>query len=403
MTTLPNIQPLSEVRFLRPFSFREPIALTISEREFAHDLAIAHIPFEYAGSKRYETGTPVEVRWGTVYPNNTNRFYGYVHHTEPVYTRGGRGGRSHTLKVVCIGASYRLKQPRQRVWKMRTAPSVVRELANLVKFSGDVQPHGDIRESIANPGVSDWRFMVEQAQRIGYTFYVSNTDVHFHDRITRFRRLQRSAPVFFARQPGDNTLGDSIYAFHIIVGETTPDGGDQAIRVIQGVDPRFAEVVSALDRVGTPIREQLAQRSFSPEFLKYETDIVAQNIGSATTQLEGLARKNRWHYVANAEVVGVPSVHQGSPVFFEGLGPRDSGYWYVEGVEHVIRPDDYRMYLSLGRDSSYVTRSRPQEAAGRRVIRQRFDPFGTKKAALPPTTLVGGLWRSSWGAEREAA
>lgn len=397
----PALQNIAEIRFLRPISIRKPIAMTVSQREFSHDLVVAHIPIEQAGSKRYEKGTPVEIRWGTSIPNHTNRFYGYVHHTEPVYTRGGTQGRTQTLKLVCIGASYRLKQPRQRIWKMRTSSSIVREIVNGAKFSGDVQSHEAIWESVANPGVSDWSFIVGQAHRIGYTFFASNTDIQFHDRISRFRKLQRSAPVFVARQPGD-FKGDSVYSFHAVVGETTPDGGDQSIRVVSGVSPRFAEVLTTFDRTGTPVEEQLAQLSFAPEFLKFETDTVVQSIGMASAQLEGAARKNRWHYAAKAEVTGVPSVRQGSPVFFDGLGPRDSGYWYVEGVEHVIRNNDYRMYLDLGRDSSFVTHMRPVEQVGRRVVRQRFDPFGTKKAALPPTTLVGGLWRSSWGAEREA-
>jgi hypothetical protein len=141
----------------------------------------------------------------------------------------------------------------------------------------------------------------------------------------------------------------------------------------------------------------------APDFLNYETTTVANNLGVAGSLLEGLAAKNRWHYVAKAEVTGVSSVRQGSPVFFDGLGPRDSGYWYVEGVEHVLHDNDYRMHLDLGRDSSFVTRLRPDVGVGRRVVRQRFDPFGTKAAALPPTELIGGLWRSAWNAERSVA
>lgn len=398
---------LAEVRFLRAAATRVPTALTISQREFCHDIAIAHLPIERAGSARYDTGTPVDIRWGTRFPNSRNRFYGYVHHTEPVYTRGGANVRTQTLKTVCIGASYRLKQPRQRVWKKRTVSSVVQETINGVKFSGEIEAHPQVWESLTNPGQSEWMFLAELAHRVGFAFYVSNTDAHFHNRITRFRRLQASAPVFTAQQPDALNDGDDVYSFHPVVGETTPDGGDNAIRVVQGVDPRFVRAIAAVDREGIPINEQLAKFSFAPEFLKYEAGVVAGNIGAAQALLEGMADKNRWHYVAKAEVVGVPSIRQGSPVFFDGLGLRDSGFWYVEGVEHVIRPSinggDYRMYLDLGRDSSFLTKARPDEATARRVVRQRFDPFGTKKAALPPTSLVGGFWRSAWGAERAAS
>lgn len=396
------MRTVSEIHFLGPLSVRYPIAMTVSQREFHHDLVVSHIPIEQAGSRRYETGTPVDIRWGTSDPSQVNRFYGYVHHTEPVYTRGGDQGRTQTLKLVCIGASYLMKQPRQRVWKGRNISSVVREITNEAKFSGDVQPHNVVWESLTNPGVSDWAFLVQQAHRAGYTFFTANTDVQFYDRMSRFRRLQRSAPIFTAIQP-DGPPGDNVYSFHVVVGETTPDGGNQSIRSVQGVNPRFAEIVRSVDRYGTPVQEQLAQTSFAPQFLKFETDQVVQSLATADAVLQGLSRKNRWHYVAKAEVVGVPSIRQGSPVFFEGLGPRDSGYWYVEGVEHVVRPNDYRMYLDLGRDSSFVTKMRPEEGEGRRVVRQRLDPFGTKKAALPPTTLVGGIWRSAWGAEREVA
>lgn len=390
-----------EVRFPLAGITRLPITMTVSQREFSHDLVIAHVPVVQAGPKSYETGTPVDIRWGTTLTSSTNRFYGYVHHTEPVYTRGGAAGRTQTLKLVCIGCSYRLKQPQQQVWHSRTVSSVVRELANSVKFSGDIQDHPEVWESLSNPGRSNWSFLVAQAQRVGYTFYTSNTELFFHDRISRFRRLQRSAPVFTAFQP--ETTGDSVYSFHPVVGETTPDGGDQTVRVLQGVDPRFAQWVGQVDRVGTNRQDQIARTSMAPDFLSYETDSVANNLGVAGSLLEGLAAKNRWHYVAKAEVTGVSTVRQGSPVFFDGLGPRDSGYWYVEGVEHVLHNNDYRMHLDLGRDSSFVTRQRPDAGVGRRVVRQRFDPFGTKAAVLPPTELVGGLWRSAWNAERSVA
>jgi hypothetical protein len=279
--------------------------------------------------------------------------------------------------------------------------SVVREIANSIKFSGDIQNHTEVWESLSNPGISGWAFLVEQAHRVGYTFYTSNTELFFHDRISRFRRLQRSAPVFTAFQPG--AFGDSVYSFHPVVGETTPDGGDQAVRVLQGVDPRFAQGIKQVDRIGTDRQDQIAGVSVAPSFLNYETGTVTHDLGVAGSLLEGLAAKNRWHYVAKAEVTGVPTVRQGSPVFFEGLGPRDSGYWYVEGVEHVLTAKDYRMHLDLGRDSSFATRQRPDGGVGRRVVRQRFDPFGTKAVALPPTELIGGLWRSAWNAERSVA
>lgn len=364
--------------------------MLIVQREFAHDVFSVVIGKMDDDSRIFTSGSPVEIEWG-LESQDVRTLHGYVHHTEPISSQGA--SRDTWLRMVCIGASYVLKEKHQQVWRGARVSSIVREKADAVKFSGDVQEHRQVWESLVQDG-SDWDFLVGLAQRIGWTFYADDTDLHFKDPFSNLKHQLDSASYFMTReqnQPGGD-WATALHSFHAVSGDNTPDGGQKVQRHLNGVDPRTGDFFS-MDTL--PAFSGLgAQSTSGPLFTNYETDPVV-NIGEAAAKMVGKTRANRFHIQAKAEARGNARVRPGQLIALFGLGQRHIGYWYVHGVEHELSGADYYLHLSLGRDSDFHRFGRPHMRP-RTYIPARTTPYGTLIGETPPTMLVGGQWRAAY-------
>jgi hypothetical protein len=115
--------------------------------------------------------------------------------------------------------------------------------------------------------------------------------------------------------------------------------------------------------------------------------------------LMGLAQQNRFHYMAEANLSGDPAVTQGMPIVITGISAKDDGVWWVHEVRHKISSPGYSMDVKLGRDSSFDNNVRPTLVTTTGFT--QVNPFAVSLSQIPPTILVGQLWRAKYQANIE--
>lgn len=371
------------------------VAFRLMQKDYRHDVAILDVYGSRTDLRRFRTGAPVEVEYGSG-GRNTDLFYGYVNHLEPEIERLAPSKKQQVVRVVVVGPSWVLKEPVQRNMRGRTGSSIMREVAEAYKFTTDVDESDVVWDSVNSPGMSDWQFLVMVAKKMGNCFFCNKTEICSFDQFDHLRRRPGTTPVFIGPEaPGQSVTIDK---FKAVSGETTPDGGEKALRVGHGIDPRTGEVFT-IQHDPTNIA-MLGRETTSPIFTKFEQGLVLESRAQAADRLTSLAKVNRFYIQATATLLGDVKVTQGSIVSLLGLGERNSGFWYVHEVEHILDGQSYEMEVKLGRDSSGSLGDEGL-SAGRRTVRERYDPFDRRVALPPPTLLVNGQWRSAYAAKRQ--
>lgn len=372
--------------------------LDVVQKEYHHDIAEVVVRGETDNAEEFKTGTPVQIDYGR-FPRDEGTFYGYINHTVPEVDRTHPQVGSRDMKLVCIGASYTMKQPLTGVFTDRTAQGVVLDIAGQFLFTADI-PFSNtdiVFPSLNCPGLSAWKFCAETAKKAGLVFYCNKTEIRMMDPLEELHRLDRFVPTFYHRDyfPGI----DTIISFKTESGDYFPEPGRQRVtRLAYGVNPRTGEMIFATnDGSSGPIT--LARTAPKPRFAKYETALVVGDNFLANQRLDAAAKLNRFHVKAVAEVNGDPRIHQGSVVVLEGLNDKHSGLWYVHEATHAISAQRFSTKLVLGRDSEYDDGTRPGPPVN--VVSPRYDPYNQQVVVeTPPTILVGDTWRSAWLAKR---
>jgi phage protein D len=298
---------------------------------------------------RYENvspGTPIEI---TLKSDGQQRpFLGYVHHIKPSKTPG-----TNFTEVVCIGASYVMKQASQTVYKDITADQVINKIAKKHKFVAYTVPHNRVYPQISQTGHTDWEFMVRLAKQCGYSLRTEGTELYFQPMLNEYTNF-RSEAFSFHMKPANNTYGTTIYSFDPLVGDSLPfeDAFKSAIS-ISGVD-RFSSDSLAITKQRRNKKTRIKQKS--EHFDRFDTSVVAPNLEVASFEAEAAESRNAFPYRATVEVVGTPELKVDSPVYLGGLGETYSGYWTVLSVEHKIIETDLRRQtfttiMTVGTDS----------------------------------------------------
>jgi phage protein D len=321
-------------------------AFVLKQARYAHEIATARFKdwdVQYANVK---PGDPVKC---LLRGRDTNReFVGYIHDIKPEITPTAR-----FVTVTIIGASYQLKQARQRVFENVTAIDVVKTIAREHNFAVDIDSHPRVYPQITQAGISDFQLLARLAQQCGYLFRVDNTTIKFKKVTTDYNANRGNAQKFDMREAG-NPSGHSLYSFNLILGESNKysDAYKSAVQV-GGVDPTTQVVSLVTNQVKAKAIRSKSETEF---FDSYATDTVAPDPLSAYYESVSADERNRFPYRAHAQVFGTPNIAPGMPVYLDGVGPEYSGYWIVLSAEHHIvetKPNvlQYTTYLQVGSDS----------------------------------------------------
>jgi phage protein D len=334
------------------------IDLNLYQERGAHELIIAKFKDWDVPHESLKQGTPVEL---TLFGGSASRpFNGYVHHVKKHNTPG-----SKWIELGVIGASYHLKQQRQKIYREVTASDVVREIALSHGFAFDITDHPRVYDQISQAGLSDLELCKKLAKQCGYSFRVQNTEIYFNPVMKVFNESKSNALYFFMGDQA-NPSGSTLYSFTPVVGETLDqDGEHKAAVAISGVDKFTGQLIQVTNQK----RPKASRVKYEAEFFdRFDAITVANDYEIAKHESVSADERVRFPYRAVAEVLGTPDLYPDAPVYLEGVGQDYSGFWTVLKTEHKITSDTllnhkYTTILHLGTDSLGQDTSQPNSPA----------------------------------------
>lgn len=334
--------------------------------------------------------SPVAINYG-MRPGYMGQFLGYVGSYRLVKAASDIGSQDLITTIIeytIVGTSQLMQTTVNRTWKNISPSSIASSIAVKNGFRAVIHPYtAAINYRVQSS--SDFTFLADLAEEIGYHFYVDNTDLYFvNPKILLDRSTTRKIPQFWMyNKPG---LWDSVRSFEPIVGTITPDGGIVANRTITGLNPRTRNLVSAAQEY-TLVSASGAVNS--PLISKYYNIAPAESYYEAQQKVQASTNNNQYWLVANSVLRGDFRVRPNMLIEIAGsaIPDTESGVWLVRSTKHCLSmpaptghqvTGTYEMYTTLMRDQVYTANvSAPGET----------DPV----VQPVPAVLRQGIWKSS--------
>lgn len=209
-----------------------------------HDRLVLH--FKGRPNEKREAlvgGDPVKFtfRSGKV----TSVWYGYVNSIDQ--DNSWQGGNTD---VVCLGASWVLKETDQKIYTKVTADQVITNIAKKYGLEAVTQRHPRLRGSIVQAGQSDWQLARRLAKQTGFALRCENTTIFFVSKEKIYQNKKSSAPYFNyvdSSQQGVTTrelrLTGTILEFEPDIRDQSPEAGVRVDRVISGLNTTTGAVI----------------------------------------------------------------------------------------------------------------------------------------------------------------
>jgi hypothetical protein len=355
--------------------------LHFKQKLFQHDYATFYF--------RDWSFNPRQVRPGSLMQFEIlgKQYHGYVHDIS-----FEESSNKKITKVGFIGASYVMRQASRKIYVNMTADQIVTQIAKKYKFAHKTIPHPRIYDQVSQAGMTDWELMVKLAKQCGYSLRAENTELYFQPLMYDFEQLHEEAFSFQKIDAGFRPI-NMLYSFKALVSETSDhELGSKSAASVSGVDPITGKLVShtVQDR-GNPTRARSNQEFFD----SHEINTVAPGYAIAVHEATGAKAKSQHPYTAMAEVLGLPKLRPGLPVYFKNVGHDNTGYWHILGVEHVILEKSlgkhvYTSHLFVGTDSLGETANLkfskiPSDRPIRRIIPN------VKNTVIKPTSAIKTL------------
>jgi hypothetical protein len=175
----------------------------------------------------------------------TSTWNGYVHHVRQ--NNSFQGGNTD---IVCVGASWVLKNTDQKVYKNVTSDQVISKIAKKNSMSAVVQRDPRVRDQISQSGQSDWQLCRSLAKQAGFALLAENTNIIFVSKEKIYQSKKNSAPYFNYVDdeyggvvPREVRMTGTILSFEPIISDQAPEMGTRIDRVVSGVNNKTSTVV----------------------------------------------------------------------------------------------------------------------------------------------------------------
>lgn len=314
----------------------------IKQDRYKHDMGTVVFKNWDLSEKLIPPGTPITITLNSI--RGVDSFSGFVHHVKKVMDTEKR-----FIEVTFIGASYRMKQKSQKVWKKVTVSQVARTIAKKYKFAADITPHARVFPQIAQHGESDWEFLVKCAKKCGYLFRVDGTTLVFKPIDEYYKKYKNYAPYYALQNlasSGNDIKGSDLYNFTPIVGESIPfPEATKSSQAFNGVNPTTKKSNSYSKQ---KIKSGKRRLTKPPSFDSFDVNTVVPGIDIAKSHSDAFGEAVKFPYRAHGGVIGSPNLIPGMPIYLDGVGNEYSGYWILLSVEHIIH------YISLT-ETKYTT------------------------------------------------
>lgn len=360
--------------------------VTVIQKDYNHDIAIVHARNILSSNPALVTGTPVILNYGWLRANEF--FYGYISHVNAGYQHGVATGVQY-IDIVCIGASYSLKQGLGATYTNTQASAVVEQLASQSYLSGFIENDDPLWPSLSASNMSIWSFMVCLAQKLGWTFSVNKTNLKFLSTDAALNVSIPTMPTFFTAATAGSA--ETITNFTAYQGETPQIAGHtKANRVTSDINMSTGDIYTLTQ----PAYGGALGTTNAPATLtQYPTNQSAPDQNTATNLLQGTAIQNRFYIQATATLAGNTDVIQGTAINLTGLGTTNSGAWYVQEAVHTVTNTNYVINVTLGRDAINDNGLVPTQNSS--VYINLANRYSLELSQIPKTILVQGVWRAA--------
>jgi hypothetical protein len=314
---------------------RSPYEVKLMQGQGKHD--ILNLVFKQTAIDVVEdvvTGLPVEFTWTR---NSIKKVWnGYVSHVSTSL----RANQDGTMNVVCIGASFPLKERATRVFTDSTIPEAIGVIAKEFGFEYVNDTHSRKFSQLILAGQSYWSWIQEQSNSIGYAVYVEGTTLFCRKLDSAITQNSSSIPLFSLKNPEVGLDSQSQFAdrtltnFKVLQGDYLEiDGLVRTSVVSGGVDPLSLETsvsTSSPALVGANLRATNSNVLFS----EYRSDKVLGTKREVNVMSEDLAQKTRFTIPANIKGLGDYRCVPYGLVQVDGTGINTDGYWLIKEVTH---------------------------------------------------------------------
>ena len=329
-----------------------PRSVTLNQEMGKHDIVEIRYPrYSSALIKAVRTGVPVEIEWRN--DKVSGKFVGYaVDVTYPTIQKLERG-----INIVCIGASYPLKERASKIWTNKTASEIATDIAKKFKLKPMVTSSSIRFTQQSLAGHSYWEKLTELAAKIGYGVQVVGTELHFHPIDKMIDQFMTTIPVMAFKDPLQHPLS-SYKAATLDVFE--PKLGDyietsdytRSTPTVGGVDPITGKTYlakSSSNKVGKKLRKDTRD----PLFSSIETSTVVASDSMAKSLSEARAQLGRLSIPAKGWGQGDPRIAPWRTIEVRGTGDTSDGFWIIKKVEHFFHIDGrYQVEFTCATDGT---------------------------------------------------
>lgn len=340
--------------------------------------------------KGLKTGSPIKLKWKTS-NNIVGEFFGYVvDHTSTVQQTIRR-----PITVRAIGASLPLKEGGNKIWKKKTAPDIVIEIAKQFKLKPVVTPHPMIFNQQSMLNHTYWEKIQELARRIGYVAQVNGTELHFHPIDKMIDKFITTIPVLSFSEPFGSILSEvdshTLDMFKPKVGDYIDKTSySKKNKVVNGVDPFTGKYYSYSDSPTTS-GKNLRTSNANPLFSETLSGSITGSAKMAETIAKAHAQLSRFSITADAASQGDPRIAPYRTVEINGTGSTTDGNWIVKKARHQCYFDGrYEVEFTCMTDGTGKNKSsvfRP-ETASVIPIRNIAEELSTGSTSKPTVTTL---------------
>jgi hypothetical protein len=359
-----------------PFDITAIQRVSIELQENMHNIAIldiAGLPTKFLGAY---VDAPIAIHI-TVAKTRSQFFMGYVAYLEPESKNiDGLVNKSpfQTTRIYCFGSSYVMRSRKTRAWNQKTLPQIATELADNYNFTVAVPNDRYVFPRLVQSGKSDWEFLVDAANYLGYHVVMRGTHIDIWDPYTSLSRYV-STPLYamtgnkgnIQAQPGQ------VIKFSAKVGAVNP------------ISAKVPDTIYAL--TSTNNISSLTQNTYTgygEEVTSIFSDEIAHNADSidmAQAIIKGRTRQ-KFPYTAEVEVVGDPTLEPGMAIDLDKYDSIVDGIWIVKSARHDMFRGSAMSYLTLVKDSNYNGVVNPTEKTSPAPV-------------LPEPILKNGKWSTT--------
>jgi hypothetical protein len=283
-----------------------------------------------------------------------------------------------------------MQSSENQAWKHTSVSAMAGAIATRNGFRGVIHSYkAAIDYRLQN--MSDFKFLSQLADEIGFRFYVDNTDLYFiNPQQILARNNTRNIPQFWSyNQPG---LWDTVRSFNPVVGTITPDGGVVANRNVVGLNPNTGALVQSTN-IPTITSSQNSSAQLGTSITKYYNTHPAESYFEATQKVSADYLRNLYWNTADTELRGDARIKPNTLVNLVGtaLPENDAGLWLVQSATHYLTKSPP---TGSKNDVTYITSA---ELVRDQVYTAITTPIAQTAAVTQsvPSTLVGGRWRST--------